>query len=125
MTAGADLINPHCATVDAFLSVQKVWDLVFNTSISAASHYYAMVADNAGFMRGCAVGVVASGPTGTSDWGWDFDGTYGDWYGGHELGHTYGRGHANFCRRRGRPALPLSRWAHQRRPDGRHCSFRL
>ena len=37
--------------------------------------------------------VVASGPTGPNSWGWDFDGSYGDWYGGHELGHTFGRFH--------------------------------
>jgi hypothetical protein len=41
--------------------------------------------------------VVASGPTGPSTWGWDFDGSYGDWYGGHELGHTFGRFHPGFC----------------------------
>ena len=29
--------------------------------------------------------------------GWDFDGTYGDWYTGHELGHTFGRKHPGFC----------------------------
>ncbi|MCX7854261.1 MAG: hypothetical protein N2383_15950, partial [Caldilineales bacterium] len=29
--------------------------------------------------------------------GWDFDGSYADWYGGHELGHQYGRYHAEFC----------------------------
>lgn len=52
-------------------------------------------------MRGCAAGIpgtpdpatVASGPTGPATWGWDNDGSYGDWYGGHELGHTYGRLH--------------------------------
>jgi hypothetical protein len=40
---------------------------------------------------------VASGPTGPSTFGWDADGSYGDWYGGHELGHTVGRFHAEFC----------------------------
>src|SRR5207249_1529795 len=25
------------------------------------------------------------------------DQSYGDWYGGHELGHTYGRSHPGFC----------------------------
>ena len=56
-------------------------------------------------MRGCAAGipgtpdpsVVCSGPTGPANWGWDFDGSYGDWYGGHELGHTFGRRHPGFC----------------------------
>jgi hypothetical protein len=61
--------------------------------------YYGLVIDTGGFMRGCSgvPGYVASGPTGGSNWGWDFDGSYGDWYGGHELGHAYGRRHATFC----------------------------
>jgi hypothetical protein len=32
-----------------------------------------------------------------NSWGWDTDGSYGDWYTGHELGHTFGRFHAEFC----------------------------
>jgi hypothetical protein len=71
------------------------------------THYYGLVADNnfTQFMRGSASGipqtpdptVVASGPTGTHTWGWDFDGSYGDWYTAHELGHTFGRFHPGFC----------------------------
>lgn len=65
------------------------------------THYYGIVADGGFFMRGSAAGIpqtpdpstVASGPTGPANWGWDFDGSYGDWYGGHELGHTFGRYH--------------------------------
>jgi hypothetical protein len=69
---------------------------------------YGMIDDGGGFMRGCASeapGFVASGPTGVPGANvnpadsstWDFDGSYGDYYGGHELAHTYGRQHANFC----------------------------
>ncbi|MER6784292.1 hypothetical protein ABT330_06565 [Streptomyces sp. NPDC000658] len=64
------------------------------------THYYGMVADSGFFMRGAAAGIpatVASGPTGPATFGWDFDGVYGDWYGGHELGHTFGRKHPGFC----------------------------
>ena len=71
------------------------------------THYYGLVAEGAGgfFMRGRASGIpttpdpstVASGPTGVNTWGWDNDGSYGDWYTGHELGHTFGRFHAEFC----------------------------
>jgi hypothetical protein len=69
------------------------------------THYYGLVADGGGFMRGSAAGIpgtpdpatVASGPTGSNNWGWDNDGSYGDWYGGHELGHTFGRFHPGFC----------------------------
>jgi len=61
--------------------------------------YYGMVTDSAGFMRGKAKigGNVGAGPTGGGTWGWDFDGSYGDWYGAHELGHNFGRRHAEFC----------------------------
>jgi len=60
----------------------------------ARLHYYGMVTDTGCWMRGCAHdSYIASGPTGSGTWGWDFDGSYGDWYGAHELGHTYGRSH--------------------------------
>jgi hypothetical protein len=75
--------------------------------IDERTHYYGLVAEGAGgfFMRGRASGIpttpdpstVASGPTGVNTWGWDTDGSYGDWYTGHELGHTFGRFHAEFC----------------------------
>jgi hypothetical protein len=75
--------------------------------VDARTHYYGLVSDGGGgfFMRGLASGIpgtadpstVASGPTGTETWGWDLDGSYGDWYTGHELGHTFGRFHAMFC----------------------------
>jgi hypothetical protein len=45
------------------------------------------------FPRGFATDGVSSGPTGTGSWGWDNDGSYGDWYMGHEVGHNVGRGH--------------------------------
>lgn len=68
------------------------------------THYYGLVDNGGGFMRGSAAGipgspdpsVVASGPTGPSG-GWDTDGSFGDWYGGHELAHTLGRMHPGFC----------------------------
>ncbi|MGH3481450.1 MAG: hypothetical protein ACRDQD_32125, partial [Nocardioidaceae bacterium] len=37
----------------------------------------------------------------------DSDGSYGDWYGGHELGHTVGRFHAEFCGASGGAAYPF------------------
>jgi len=106
--ADNELTNPSCGDVNSFLWGKKVWDLVFNLGIPIGARYYGMVTDAGGFMRGCAPvpGMVASGPTGTSNWGWDFDGSYGDWYGGHELAHAYGRGHANFCGAVGGPAYP-------------------
>jgi hypothetical protein len=69
------------------------------------THYYGMVSDEGEFMRGGASAIphspdpkaVASGPTGVPGQAWDTDGSYGDWYGGHELAHTYGRRHPGFC----------------------------
>lgn len=69
------------------------------------THYYGLVADSGGFMRGCANNIpgsadptaVASGPTGPSGYAWDTDGSFGDWYGAHELAHTFGRLHPGFC----------------------------
>ena len=64
------------------------------------TRYYGVVSDAGGeFMRGCAGigGRYGSGPTGSSSFGWDNDGSYGDWYAGHEIGHTFGRLHPGFC----------------------------
>lgn len=105
------LSTPNCDQVNALLLANKIWDIITFSSIPIGSHYYGMVSDAVGFMRGCAIdipGSVASGPTGSSTWGWDFDGSYGDWYTGHELGHTYGRGHANFCGASDGPSFPYS-----------------
>jgi hypothetical protein len=62
--------------------------------------YYGMIDDGGGFVRGRGSfdKHVASGPVGTPcSTCWDSDGSYGDWYGGHELGHTWDRRHAEFC----------------------------
>ena len=94
------LKKPNCHKVNRRLWWKRRYDLNHGTGIPWRARYYGMVDDGGGFMRGCARGIpshVASGPTGTYDWGWDYDGCYGDWYGGHELGHTYGRWHAMFC----------------------------
>jgi hypothetical protein len=91
------------AQINAQLIALRAVDV--STGTDRRTHYYGMVADSGFFMRGLAAGipqtpdpsVVASGPTGPSTFGWDTDGSYGDWYGGHELGHTVGRFHAEFC----------------------------
>ncbi len=102
---------PSCNQVNAVLWSKKVWDLIFfwTNNIPLGARYYGMVDDRGGFMRGCAPALpawVASGPTGSNTWGWDTDGSYGDWYGAHELGHDWSRGHANFCGAVGGPAYP-------------------
>ncbi len=56
---------------------------------------YSMIFDAPGleFPRGFATDGVSAGPTGAGTWGWDTDGSYGDWYMGHEVGHNVGRPH--------------------------------
>jgi hypothetical protein len=81
------------------------------------THYVALVINNEpdGFMRGCSSGVpdspdtsvVASSPTGDPVGGTgpvpnnvfgETDGSFGGWYGGHELAHEFGRKHPGFCK---------------------------
>ena len=103
-TATANPAAPFDASqINAQLIAMRAVDV--GTGTDARTHYYGMVSDGGFFMRGLASGIpqspapgtVASGPTGSSTFGWDNDGSYGDWYGGHELGHTFGRFHAEFC----------------------------
>jgi hypothetical protein len=101
------------AQINAQLIALRAVDV--STGTDARTHYYGMVADSGFFMRGLAAGIpqtpqpgtVASGPTGPSTFGWDSDGSYGDWYGGHELGHTVGRFHAEFCGAAGGAPYPF------------------
>lgn len=87
---------PSCEQVRNLMASDRTADLAAGT-IPTAARYYGMVTDQGSFMRGCGWGHTSTGPTGSDDRGWDYDGTYGDWYGGHELGHGYYRHHANFC----------------------------
>ena len=98
---------PNCTQVNGRL----IWASIFlrwGGIDPQPTRYYGLVSDggsSARFMRGCADNIpsfVASGPTGdpstVSIGAWDVgnDGTsYGDWYMGHELGHTWGRFHVN------------------------------
>lgn len=87
-----------CGDINAQLAAFRALDMAAGGD--QRTHYYGCVYDGGYWMRGCTAGIpatAASGPTGSGTWGWDFDGSYGDWYGGHELGHTYGRLHPGFC----------------------------
>jgi hypothetical protein len=73
------------------------------------THYYGLVSDAGGFFRGAARSVpvaadptvVAVGPAGDpsryASLAWDADRSFCDWYGAHELAHTFGRFHPGFC----------------------------
>ncbi|MFF4427473.1 hypothetical protein ACFY04_43380 [Streptomyces sp. NPDC001549] len=97
--------------INAQLAAIRAQDV--NAGTDARTHYYGLVGDGGFWMRGSAASVpaanpdprvVACGPAGvpgssppTASFTWDTDDSYGDWYGGHELGHTLGRLHPGFC----------------------------
>ena len=90
-----------CNKVNAQVAAIRQQDMM--SGADPLTHYFGLVSDGDGagmWMRGCSAipsapdpTAVGSGPTGNGSWGWDFDGCYGDWYTGHELGHTFGRSH--------------------------------
>jgi hypothetical protein len=98
-----------CNSVNLVLS--NIRGTEMNSGTDSRTHYYGVVPDDGGFMRGCSSGMpetpdasfVASGPSGTpsaSFAAWDTEGTYAGWYAGHEVAHTFGRHHPP------RPTLP-------------------
>ena len=99
-----------CAATDSQLSVLRSTEINQDPNpIDPRTHYYGMVLVdptlssglNGGYMRGCSPvpGFVGSGPTGPtsgvvpSNVSGDTDASFGDWYGGHEIGHSFGRYH--------------------------------
>ncbi|NKJ37363.1 hypothetical protein [Rhizobium sp. SG570] len=96
--ATADLANAQIAA----LRSREV-----SNGVDPRTHYFGLVDDDSGrnFMRGKAFSipgtaqpdVVASGPAGVPNgFAGDHDASYADWYGAHELGHTFGRYHPGF-----------------------------
>lgn len=94
---GKDEVNPYVSSL-------RTQDVAGGTD--HRTHYFGLAADRGGFMRGWATTpstpdptAVGSGPTGvpSGTFGWDTDGSYGDWYTAHELAHTFGRLHPGFC----------------------------
>lgn len=96
------LTYPSCTWLNLYLALNRA-TIFGNPFIPATATFLGIVPDDMGFMRGCApingmltsTGYtrVASGPVGSGDWGWDFDGSYADWYSGHEVGHAWSRPH--------------------------------
>ncbi len=68
---------PVVDTLHSWLALIKLFAIIFSGE-NPRTVYYGMVDDGGGFMRGKAAGIpstIAAGPTGTDDWGWDFNGT--------------------------------------------------
>ncbi|MGI9000925.1 MAG: hypothetical protein ACR2GH_04595 [Pseudonocardia sp.] len=107
-----------CGQVNAVLAATRNLDVA--TGTDPRTHYLGLVYDAEGrvFMKGCSSGlpavadtrVVASAPAGVprDGFSWDSDGSYADWYGAHELSHTFGRLHPGFGGGQARddPAFP-------------------
>jgi hypothetical protein len=103
---------PNVNTLHGLLVGIKAYRVLFSGE-SLKTIYYGLVDDGGGFMRGKALGIpgsIAAGPTGptTSRFTWDTDGSYGDWYTAHEIGHTRNRYHAEFCGAEGGKSYPYS-----------------
>jgi hypothetical protein len=103
---GMSVDDLDCNTVNTVLT--KIRQNEVKSGMDGHTHYYAIVPDDAGFMRGCASGIpqtpdpstVASGPSGKPTpalFKWDTTPSYAGWYAGHELAHTFGRYHPGFC----------------------------
>jgi hypothetical protein len=97
-------------TLHGWLALGKIFRILFSGE-DPRTVYYGVVDDGGGFMRGKALDIpstIAAGPSGSDTWGWDTDGSYNDWYGGHEIGHTRNRFHAEFCGAGGGAAYPYT-----------------
>lgn len=111
LVVDADLLEPpfgEDASDLANAQLMAIRAREVSSGIDPRTHYYGLVADDGSdgrFMRGSAVynqasrafGLIASGPAGVPTyWKWDTDPSYSDWYGAHELGHTFQRRHPGF-----------------------------
>jgi hypothetical protein len=105
----ADFSAPFSTStpVRANAQIAAIRNSEINSGTDPRTHYFGLVDDANGqnFMRGLASGIpqvpqpdtVASGPCGVPNgFAGDNDLSYADWYGAHELGHTFGRFHPGF-----------------------------
>lgn len=105
----ADFMAPFDAdtVIQANMQIAAIRSSEVNSGTDPRTHYLGLVDDAAGrnFMRGRAMGIpaspqpdtVASSPCGVPNgFAGDTDLSYADWYGAHELGHTFGRYHPGF-----------------------------
>jgi hypothetical protein len=99
-TSMAPLASPP-ASCDAVNAVLGQWAAMLPAQ-DPRTRFYGLIPDDGRFVGGCSDidGQYGSGPAGdvfpeTSPW--DLDGSYADAYGGHEIGHLYGREHPGFC----------------------------
>ncbi len=93
---------PTCdAVVNGLFETQATAEnQLTGTTFDPGIRYFALASDDGALIEGCSVKDrnLAMGPAGSGDrYGWDHDGSYADFYGGHELAHTFGREHPGVC----------------------------
>jgi hypothetical protein len=101
--------NLDCDVANARLASLRASEI--SSGVDDRTHYLGFVANGLMKMRGCSIiptspdpSAVGSLPTGAptdahrpGDSENDMDGSFADYYGGHELAHTFGRKHPGFC----------------------------
>ena len=94
---------PGCEWINYSLFKTRFLNRLTGSSVPPTALYYGMVYDRgeaANFTRGETNLSVSCGPSGdprVQDYRWDKDGSYGDWYAGHEIGHALGQEHPGVC----------------------------
>ena len=110
-----DKPNERVSCASTFvLDTLRAWQERDEDADGTAYIYYGWMPDRGGFGRGLGGGGAATGPTGSGDFGWDFDGSYTDWYTAHEFAHAIGREHpskGNECGHTDDDALEQARCA--------------
>jgi hypothetical protein len=109
-----------CQNGNAMLAVLRGFD-VWLKHKDPRTHYIGFVSNQGGFVRGCSSYIpttpdpsaTAVAPAGAPTVGTvpvnvtgDTDASFADWYGGHELAHTFGRLHPGVCN--GNPGIDPS-----------------
>jgi len=96
-----------CANANSQLASFRASEISSGTD--QRTHYIGLVSNQGFYLRGCAPTsgdtLVASAPSGSptgpgvkpQNVAGDVDLSFADWYGGHELAHTFGRQHPGFC----------------------------
>ncbi len=101
---------PTCTPVNQFLALAKLLNIIGGTDTSD-TRYHGLIYDGAPLqyqMTGCCcTSGASSGPAGSGNrYTWDTDGSYADWYTGHEIAHAYGQCHPGFCLKQAKDARP-------------------
>jgi hypothetical protein len=111
---------PGCERINVALLGAQIYNSLYDSRTPSTAIYYGMVFDRgdpSNFVRGSTPlplfassrgDRVSCGPSGDPapvGFAWDTDGSYGDWYGGHEIGHAHRQLHPGICSDEAHPIL--------------------